>query len=124
MAPGFLAEVPSLQLKSSPARSRSNNPRWPGNDRLTVRVSSGSPTGPNELLTASTFVDTWRRQVLSVAEWNISPAMEKLMRAWRNDFIISQAQYRDLQSVEFNGNPRLEFEFIGGNDIQVREKVN
>jgi len=116
LAPGYFAEIPTLQLKSSGARSRNANPRWPANDRLTIRVSAG----PSEFLTASTYVDTWRKQVLGVADWNISPAMENLMRAWRNDFIISQAKFRGLQSVNFKGKPALEFEFIDGNEIQVR----
>jgi hypothetical protein len=122
VAPGFSAGITPLQPKSSGARARSNAPRWPANDRLTLRVLPITSSGPSELLTASTFVDTWRRHVLEVADWNISPAMENLMQAWRNDFVISQAKFRDLPSVDFDGNPTLEFEFISGSEIQVRQK--
>jgi len=120
MAPAIVAELPSLQLKPTGARPRSANPRWPGNDRLSLQVSSGATAGPSVLLTATTFLDTWRKQTLYVAEWNISPAMENLMRAWRDDFVVSQAQFRNIQTLDYAGTPALEFEFITSTTIQVR----
>lgn len=122
LAPSFVAELPPLQLKPIRARARSASPRWPANDRLELQVSAGSTVGPSVLLTATTFVDAWRKQVLGVAEWNISPAMEDLMRAWRDDFMVTRGQYRNLQAVEFVGKPILEFEFISTAEIQVRAK--
>jgi hypothetical protein len=122
MAPSFAAEFPSLQLKPLSARPRSANPRWPANDRLLLQVSAGSTPGSSVLLSATTFVDTWRKQVLGIAEWNISPAIENLMRAWRDDFIVTKGQFRNLQAVEFAGESVLEFEFISPTDIQVRAK--
>jgi hypothetical protein len=120
MAPAIVAELPSLQLKPTGARPRSTNPRWPANDRLSLQVSSGATAGPSVLLTATTFLDTWRKQALHIAEWNISPAMENLMRAWRDDFMVSQAQFRNLQALEYAGTPAIEFEFITPTTIQVR----
>jgi len=120
MAPSIVAELPSLQLKPLGARPRNANPRWPANDRLSLQVSSGATAGPSVLLTATTFLDTWRKQALHVAEWNISPAMENLMRAWRDDFIVSQGQFRNLQALDYSGTPALEFEFISPTTIQVR----
>ena len=122
MAPGLAAELPSVQLKPSGARARSDNPRWPANDRLLLQVSAGAIAGPSVVLTAATFLDTWRKHVLEIAEWNISPAMETLTRAWRDDFIVTKAQFRSLQALEFNGTPPLEFEFISSTAIQVRPK--
>lgn len=120
LARSFVAELPSLQLKPIGARQRSKEPRWPANDRLLLQVSAGSIAGPNVLLTATTFIDTWRKQILEVAEWNISPAIENLMRAWRDDFIVTKGEFRNLQAVEFTGGLALEFEFISATDIQVR----
>lgn len=122
MAPGLTAELPSVQLRPSGARPRSDNPRWPANDRLLLQVSAGAITGPSVVLTAATFLDTWRKHVLEIAEWNISPAMDTLMRAWRDDFIVTKAQFRNLQALEFNSTPPLEFEFISPTAIQVRPK--
>jgi hypothetical protein len=120
MAPTIVAELPSLQLKPTGARPRNASPRWPANDRLSLQVSSGATAGPSVLLTATTFLDTWRKQALHVAEWNISPAMENLMRAWRDDFMVSQGQFRNLQALDYSGTPALEFEIISPTTIQVR----
>ena len=123
MAPDIGADLPSLQLKPEGARARSVTPRWPANDRLLLQVSSsGAVAGSHVVLTAATFLDTWRKQVLEIAEWNISPAMENLMRAWRDDFMVTKAQFRNLQALEYTGNTPLEFEFIGATGIQVRPK--
>jgi len=123
VAPEFVADLPSLKLKPACARSRSIKPLWPANDRLLLQVSStGEVDGSHVVLTAATFLDTWRRQVLDVAEWNISPAMENLMRSWRQDFIVTKAQFRNLQTLEYKGRSPLEFEFIGATGIQVRKK--
>jgi len=123
MAPEFSADLPSLQLKPEGARPRSVDPRWPANDLLLLQVSpSGNTSGSHVVLTAATFLDTWRKQVLEIAEWNISPAMGKLMRAWREDFMVTKAQFRNLETIEHTGSPPLEFEFLGATDIQVRTK--
>ena len=122
LTPSFSAELPPLQLKPVGARARNTNPRWPANDRLELQVSTGSTIGPSVLLTATTFIDAWRKQVLGVAEWNISPAMEDLMRAWRDDFMVTKGQYRSMQTVEFTSKPTLEFEFISATETQVRQK--
>jgi hypothetical protein len=88
-----------------------------------VQVSpSGTTSGPHVVLTAATFLDTWQKQVLEIADWNISPAMENLMRAWREDFMVTKAQYRNLPTIEHTGNSTLEFEFLGPTNIQVRAK--
>jgi len=124
IAPDFFStDLPSLQLKPEGARPRSSHPRWPANDRLLLQVSSnGTTSGSHVVLTAATFLDTWQKQVLEIAEWNISPAMENLMRAWREDFMVTQAQYRNLPTIEHAGNSTLEFEFLGATNIQVRTK--
>jgi hypothetical protein len=123
MAPEFSADLPSLQLKPEGARPRSVDSRWPANDLLLLQVSPfGNTSGSHVVLTAATFLDTWRKQVLEIAEWNISPAMEKLMRAWREDFMVTKAQFRNLETIEHTGSPPLEFEFLGATNIQVRTK--
>ena len=123
IAPEFATDLPSLQLKPEGARARSVTPRWPANDRLVLQVSSSaSVVGSYVVLTAATFLDTWRKQMLEIAEWNISPAMENLMRAWRDDYIVTKAQFLNLQTLEYTGNSPLEFEFLGATDIQVRPK--
>lgn len=123
LAPSFTAELPPLQLNPVEARARSFNPRWPANDRLSLQVlAAGSSVGPKVLLPATVFVDTWRKEILQVADWNISPAMENLMRGWREDYIVSAGQFRKLPTVEFRGKQLLEFEFIGSNAIQVRHR--
>src|SRR5205823_64996 len=109
LAPAFLAELPSLQLRPIGARARNDDPPWPANDRLALQVFDGATAGPSVPLTATTFIDTWRKQALHVAEWNISPAMENLMRAWRDDFMVAKGQFRGLQAVDFAGKPPLEF---------------
>jgi len=120
LAPALLAEMPSLQLHAIGARPRSTAPRWPANDRLALQVKTGTVAGASVLLSATTFVDTWRRHILQVAEWNISPAMENLMQAWRDDFMVSKGQFRNLQPIQFSAKPNLEFEFISISELQVR----
>lgn len=122
LAPSFLAEMPPLQPKPIGARQRSTAPRWPANDRLALRVSAHGTQPVEVLLTAKTFVDIWRKQFLQVAEWNISPAMENLMRAWRDDYLVTQSQFRGRDTIEFDGDPSLVFEFISDTEIQVRPK--
>jgi len=46
--------------------------------------------------------------------------MENLMRAWRDDFIVSQGQFRNLQALDYADTPALEFEFIAPTTVQVR----
>jgi hypothetical protein len=122
LAPSFVADLSLPQPKPIGARSRSNNPRWPANDRLALQVGGQGSTRLEVPLTANTFIDAWRKQVLQIADWNISPAMENLMRAWRDDYIVAKGQFRNLQSVEFKGKQALEFEFISTTEIQVRPK--
>lgn len=120
IAPSFFTELPNFQLKPAGARPRSSNPRWPANDRLILKVVADQSDDLSVVLTATTFMDAWRKQLLGVAEWNISPAMENLMRAWRDDFIVAKGRFRNFQTVEFNGEQPLEFEFISPTEIQVR----
>jgi hypothetical protein len=122
LAPGFTASITPLQPKPIGARKRSSSPRWPANDRLSLHVSSGAGPGTTVLLTATTFIDTWRKHVLAVADWNIPPAMETLMRSWRDDFVITEGRYRNLQLIDYAGRPPLEFELISSTEIQVRPK--
>ncbi|MEY2493774.1 MAG: hypothetical protein QOJ45_266 [Verrucomicrobiota bacterium] len=122
LVPSFVASVGSLQLKPAGARGRSNDPRWPANDRLTLQVSTSPTDSSSVLLTATTFIDAWRKHIKRVAAWNISPAIDKLMQAWREDFTVKRGQFRNLESVEFLGNPPLEFEFISATEVQVRTK--
>ena len=122
LAPSFFAHLGSLKLRPKGARARGDTPRWPANDRLTLEVSTSQTDTSSVLLTATTFIDAWRKHILEVAEWNISPAMENLMRAWRDDFVVTKGQFRNLQAVKFSGKPVLEFEFISTTEIQVRPK--
>jgi hypothetical protein len=116
-APGFSADIQAGVLKAVGARPRSNSPRWPANDRLLLQTGATAV-----FITARTFVDTWRRYALGIAEWNISPAMDKLMRAWRESSIISSGQFRELQTVEYHGKSALEFEVPAPDQVQVRPK--
>lgn len=120
LAPAFVTEMPPLQPKPSEARVRGLSPRWPANDRLALRVASQGTQPVEVLLTAKTFVDIWRKQFLQVAEWNISPAMESLMRAWRDDYLVTQGQFRGRDIIEFQGDPPIVFEIISPTEIQVR----
>lgn len=122
LAPSFFVSLGSLKLRPTGARARSDSPRWPANDRLGLDVFTSSTDRSSVLLTARTFVDAWRKHVTHVAEWNISPAMEQLMEAWRNDFTVTRGHYRNLQAVEFDDDPPLKFEFLSETEIQVRER--
>lgn len=122
LAPGFTAEIPTLQPTPLGARARSAQPRWPSNDCLLLNVSAGSLGTLTVQLSASTFVDTWRKQVLGVADWNIPPAIENLMHAWRDDFVVTKGQFRNVPSLRFNGKGRLEFEFISPNEMLLRRR--
>src|SRR5437899_12038617 len=54
LAPSFEADLPNFRLQPERARPRSQHPRWPANDRLTLRVSlPGYPTGPTLIVTAA-----------------------------------------------------------------------
>ncbi len=123
LVPNFTAELPALQIYPKGARPRSEAPRWPANDRLELRVTSGALPPLTVQLSANIFVDTWRKQVLGVAAWNIAPAIEKLMHAWRDDFLVSHGQFRNVPSVRFSGKKGdLEFEFVGPNDMLLRRR--
>jgi hypothetical protein len=122
LAPCFVAEMPPLQPRPSGARERSVSPRWPANDRLALQVLAQGAQPVEVLLTAKTFVDIWRKQFLQVAEWNISPAMENLMRSWRDDYLVTQSQFRGRDIIEFQGDPPLVFELISATEMQVRPK--
>jgi len=73
-------------------------------------------------LSASTFVDTWRKHVLGVADWNIPPAIESLMHAWRDDFVVTKKQFRSVPSLRFYGKEHLEFEFISPSEMLLRRR--
>jgi hypothetical protein len=122
LAPGFTAEIPTLQPTPLGARARSIQPRWPSNDCLVLNVSAGSLGALAVQLSASTFVDTWRKQVLGVADWNIPPAIESLIHAWRDDFVVTKRQFRNVQNLRFNGKENLDFEFIGPNEMLLRRR--
>lgn len=122
LAPGFTAEIPTLQPTPLGARARSTQPRWPSNDCLGLNVSAGSLGALTVQLSASTFVDTWRKHVLGVAEWNIPPAIENLMHAWRDDFVVTRRQFRNVSSLYFRGKEGLEFEFISPNEMLLRRR--
>ena len=121
LAPGFTADLPTLQPSPLGARPRSTQPRWPSNDCLGVNVSG--PLGVLSVqLSASTFVDTWRKHVLGVADWNIPPAIESLMHAWRDDFVVTKKQFRNVPSLHFRGKKHVEFEFISPSEMLLRRR--
>ena len=123
LAPEFFAELAPFHLQPERARDRNEAPRWPANDRLLIKVTSpGIRKSPEVVITAATFLETWRKQILLIADWNISPAMGNLMRSWREDFIVTNKQFKNLTNIEYGGPQMLEFEFIGPTDIQVRIK--
>jgi hypothetical protein len=123
LAPGFTADIPTLQPVPLGARPRSMQPRWPANDCLGLNVSAGALGPPLAVqLSANIFVDTWRKQVLGLADWNIPPAIETLMHAWRDDFVVTKRQFRSISSLRFSGKERLEFEFIGPDEMLLRRR--
>jgi hypothetical protein len=122
LAPGFTFELPILQISPLGARPRSTEPPWPSNDCLRLQVAVGSGNSLKVQLGAATFVDTWRKQVLDVADWNIPPAIETLMHAWREDFVVTNRQFRDVQSLTFSGTQKLEFEFIDSGEMLLRRR--
>lgn len=121
LAPSFEADLPTLRLQPERARARSERPRWPANDRLTLRVSlPGFPAGPTLIVTAATFVQAWRKQILGAADWDIPPAVGELMHRWRQDFAVTNEAFRNLQVLRFKGKQPLEFELVSPGEIHVR----
>lgn len=121
LAPSFFVSLGTLRLRAIGARSRSVTPAWPANDRLTLLVSTTGDDSERVLLTAATFVDAWRKHVLKAAPWNISPAMDDVMRSWRDDFMVTRGLFRNREELVYEGSSCLQFEFVSPTELQVRE---
>jgi hypothetical protein len=121
LAPSFFVSLGTLRLRASGARSRSVSPAWPANDRLTLLVSTTGDDSERVLLTAAKFVDSWRKHVLKAAPWNISPAMDEVMRSWRDDFMVTRGLFRNREEIAYDGSSCLQFEFVSPTELQVRE---
>jgi hypothetical protein len=104
LAPAFLAELPSLQLRPMGARARSENPPLARNDRLVLHVSAGAGSGSSVFANTQQLSSTsWRKFVSDVPNGTSRLRMGNLMRAMAGEFRSNQRQFRNVQTVELQG---------------------
>ncbi len=113
----FVAEMAPQRILPEGARKRSDQPRWPANDRLALRLSPSVAVA----LTAATFTDIWLRHYRLMADWCMPPSLENLIQAWRDESVVLEKKYQGIPVIAFSGAQPLEFEVMPGVPVQVRK---
>lgn len=124
VAPRTFIQLPDPDLSFEPARDRSTSPRWPANDRLTLKVTALQGKTTNyAFLTGRIFLDMWRKVGMGVANWSVPPSLDELMSTWIEDYVISNKVFLGSSLVKLESDvASLNFEFYD-HKIQISREL-
>lgn len=121
LAPFFIAQIDPLRPRPLGARDRAVGDRsWPANDRLNVSITQPGSDAIHVVLTAKVFAEACRLHFLRLAPWSTAPHIESVVRTWRDDYLVSQGQFKARDAIEHRGSPPIVFESVGSGEIRVR----